>query len=377
MRGRIVFLFLLTMLLLVPGTESRAGEKDIIDWKDSISLEEAEKVFDDLQEGEEKFSIIKYVEKVQKGEADFSFSELIQQGINHITSQFDQQKGILFRIMALGILAGIFMNFSDTIGEKSLGETGFYITYTLLVTTVAASFYTAFSVAKESIDNLLVFMKVLIPSFSLSLCLDGGTGSSIAFYETMLLVIALIETVMAYIFLPGVQVYFLLSMMNPLADNHFSRITSLVGSFLHLGIRVLFGVLIGYQGIQGLLLPVMDKVKNNTVLKTAKGLPMVGNTMESVADTLFGSGMLIKSAVGVGGLVCILILCFYPVLKLIVFVVMFQIGGALVQPVSDKRMVLAMEATAKSGKLLLGYVFAGALMFLLSITIVLVSTNIV
>lgn len=377
MRVRIVFLFFLTMLLLVPGTESRAGEKDMTGWRDSISLEEAEKVFDDLQEGGEKFSIVEYVEKVQKGEADFSFSELIQQGINHITSQFDQQKGILFRIMALGILAGIFMNFSDTIGEKSLGETGFYITYTLLITTVAASFYTAFSVAKESIDNLLVFMKVLIPSFSLSLCLDGGTGSSIAFYETMLLVIALIETVMAYIFLPGVQVYFLLSMMNPLADNHFSRITSLVGSFLRLGIRVLFGVLIGYQGIQGLLLPVMDKVKNNTVLKTAKGLPIVGNTMESVADTLFGSGMLIKSAVGVGGLVCILILCFYPVLKLIVFVLMFKIGGALVQPVSDKRMVLAMEATAKSGKLLLGYVFAGALMFLLSITIILVSTNVV
>lgn len=351
--------------------------KESMDWEDSISLQEAEDVFAELQGGEGDFSLTQYVEDIRSGKVDFSFSGLIKKGLDHIAGQFEQQKSVLFRIIALGVLAGIFMNFSDTIGEKSLGETGFYITYTVLFTTVASSFYTAFTVAKESIDNLLVFMKVLIPSFSLSLCLDGGTGTSIAFYETMLIVIALIEMVMAYVFLPGVQVYFLLSMMNQLADNHFSKITALVRSFLRWGIRVLFGVLIGYQGIQGLLLPVMDKVKNNTVLKTAKGLPMVGNTMETVADTLFGSGMLIKSAVGVGGLVCILLLCFYPMLKLLVFAVMFKIGGALVQPVSDKRMVSALEAAAESGKLMLGYVFAGALMFLLSITITLVSTNFV
>lgn len=374
LKGKILFLL---FVFFVFGLDSKAYAKESLDWKDSISLEEAEDVFSQLQEGEGEFSLIQYVEDVRNGKIDFSFSELAKQGLNHIASQFEQQKNVLFRMIALGVLAGIFMNFSDTIGEKSLGETGFYITYTLMFTTIATSFYMAFTVAKESIDHLLVFMKVLIPSISLSLCLDGGTGTSIAFYETMLIVIALIEMVMAYVFLPGVQVYFLLSMMNQLADNHFSKITALVRSFLRWGIRVLFGVLIGYQGIQGLLLPVMDKVKNNTMLKTAKGLPMVGNTMESVADTLFGSGMLIKSAVGVGGLVCILLLCFYPILKLLVFACMFKIGGALVQPVSDKRMVSALEAAAESGKLLLGYVFAGALMFLLSITIILVSTNFV
>lgn len=373
LRITIFFLF----LLVVPGTGKPVMAKESMDWEDSISLQEAEDVFAELQGGEGDFSLTQYVEDIRSGKMDFSFSGLIKKGLDHIAGQFEQQKSVLFRIIALGVLAGIFMNFSDTIGEKSLGETGFYITYTVLFTTAASSFYTAFTVAKESIDNLLVFMKVLIPSFSLSLCLDGGTGTSIAFYETMLIVIALIEMVMAYVFLPGVQVYFLLSMMNQLADNHFSKITALVRSFLRWGIRVLFGVLIGYQGIQGLLLPVMDKVKNNTVLKTAKGLPMVGNTMETVADTLFGSGMLIKSAVGVGGLVCILLLCFYPMLKLLVFAVMFKIGGALVQPVSDKRMVSALEAAAESGKLMLGYVFAGALMFLLSITITLVSTNFV
>ena len=205
--------------------------------------------------------------------------------------------------------------------------------------------------------------------------MGAGTGTSVAYYETMLIAISLLEMCTLYIFFPGVQIYFMLNTINQLADNHFSKMAGLVRSFLRFGIRFLFGVLIGYQGIQGMLLPVMDKVKNNTLLRTAKGLPGVGSSIGSVADTVFGSGMLIKSAVGVGGVLCILVLCFYPLLKLFVFQLMYRAGSALVQPVSDKRVAAALQTAAESSMLLMQFVFAGALMFLLSITIVVVSTN--
>ena len=61
--------------------------------------------------------------------------------------------------------------------------------------------------------------------------------------------------------------------------------------------------------------------------------------------------------------------------KLLIFTVMYKIGGAVVQPVSDRRVAAALHAAAESGKILAGYVFAGALMFLLSIIIILICTN--
>ena len=121
----------------------------------------------------------------------------------------------------------------------------------------------------------------------------------------------------------------------------------------------------------------MDKVKSNTVLQTAKGLPGVGNTLGSAADTIIGSGMLIKSAVGVGGIICILCLCLYPLIKLMVFTLLYRVSSALVQPVSDKRVVAVIHIAAESGKLLLWYLLAGTIMFLLSITIVLAATNMI
>jgi stage III sporulation protein AE len=119
----------------------------------------------------------------------------------------------------------------------------------------------------------------------------------------------------------------------------------------------------------------MDKVKNNALLQAAKGLPGIGNSIGSVADTTLGTGMLIKSAVGTGGIICIIVLCFYPLIKLFLFQLLYRVGGAFVQPVSDKRVATVISAAAESGVLLMKFVFAGALMFLLSIAIVVVSSN--
>lgn len=361
----------------VAGKEAQDTEElpGTTDWRDSISLDEVEQAFDELQGGEGDFSFSQYVDEVMSGQTELSLQDLWQRIWEQICSQFEGQKNVLFRILALGLVAGIFMNFSGSIGDKNLGEIGFYITFTVLFATMSAGFYSVYEVAGEAVGSLLEFMKVLIPSFSLTLCLGAGSGTSIAYYETMLIAISLIEMVMVNVLLPGVQVYYLVSMVNQLSDNHFSKMAELIRSFLRWSIKILFGVLIGYQGIQGMLLPVMDKVKNNTILQTAKGLPGIGSTMGSLADTILGSGMLIKSAVGVGGLLCIVVLCFYPLMKLLVFTVLYRVGGAIVQPVSDRRIVAVLQAAAESGRLLMMYLFAGALMFILSITIILVCTN--
>lgn len=350
---------------------------NVTDWQDSIPLDEVESAFRSMQGTESSFSLKEYVEDIMAGRATFSLAEIWNKGLAHIADQFNNQRRVLFQILALGIIAGIFINFSGTIGDRNLGEMGFYVTYLLLFATMTAGFYMVYRVAEQTIGNLLDFMRALIPAFSLSLLMGTGGGTSAAYYESMLIAISLLETLMVNILLPGVQVYFFLSMMNQLAENHFSRLTELVRSFLRWSQRILFGVLVGYQGIQGILLPVIDRVKNNTVLQTAKGLPGVGNTVRSVADTVVGSGMLIKSAIGVGGLICILVLCFYPLVKILIFTLLYRIGGAVVQPVSDRRVAAALHAAAESGRILAGYVFAGALMFLLSIIIVLVCTNII
>lgn len=370
-----MLLIFFIMTMPVPEVVAATGEP-ALNWQSDLDLEEVDELMQEKETGD-NFSIQQYVTDVLAGKSNFSFGEIWNSIQGQVADQWDSQKHTLLRILALSVFAGVFVRFAGTIGDGDLGETGFYVVYLLLVGIVTTAFFGAYEVTCEALEQLVDFMKVLIPSFSLALCYGGGVQSSLVFYETMLIAMGLLEMLMKNILLPGVQIYFFLGVINQLAEHRFSRMVELIGSILRWSIKILFGVLIGYQGIQGMLIPVMDRVRNNTVWQTAKGLPGVGNTVGSVMDTVLGSGVLIKSAVGVGGLIAIIVLCLYPLLKLLMFTFLYKAGGAAVQPISDRRVVMILQSAAASGKILLGYLVASTLMFLLSITIILVSTNMV
>ena len=345
------------------------------DWNESVMLDEVQDTFEQVQPETGNFSIREYVEQIVSGNTGFSMRYLLTLTWNQLQEEFSSQKNTFVRILALGILSGILINFAGTIGEQGLGDTGIYLVYLLLFSVVSVGFYASYELTKETVSHLLVFMKTLVPSFSLALSLGGGTGTSLAYYETMLIAISLMESWMLYILLPGTQIYFCLGMINPLIDNRFSRMAELIKSILSWSVKIFVGILLGYQGIQGMILPVMDRIKENAVLKAAKGLPGVGNTVGSLADTVVGSGILLKSAIGAGGVICLCVIAIYPILKIGIFYAVHQVGGAPLQPVSDRRMIVALKTTAESGKLLLEYVLIGTLLFVFSILIVLTSVN--
>ncbi len=368
---RVIF-FCLFLMTYTSSVAYAATEDITLDWETDLCLSDADAGLKGTD-----FSISQYVSDVLSGDSNFSFRYIVDSIKDQVIDRWEYVRQSILQILALAVFAGVFVRFSGTLGDSDIGEMGFYVVYLILIGIVSGAFFEAYEIASVALGDLVDFMKVLVPSFSLALCYGGGTQSSIVFYEAMLMAIGCMEMLMSYILLPGVQIYFFLSMIDLMAEGRFSRMVELIGSALRMCTRVLFGILIGYQGIQGMLVPVMDRVKANTLLQSAKGLPGVGNTVGSVLDTLFSSGVLIKSAVGVGGLIAILLLCVYPIIQLALFALSYKISGALVQPVSDTRIVTMLVAVHNSGKLLLGYVSAAALMFMLSIVIVLVSTNMI
>jgi len=90
---------------------------------------------------------------------------------------------------------------------------------------------------------------------------------------------------------------------------------------------------------------------------------------------VIGAGILLKNAIGVAGLVVIITICAVPFLKLLMIVMIYKAGSAVLQPISDKRVIECISASAKSSGMLLKSVFVGAVLFLLSITIAAVTTG--
>ncbi len=371
---KVWFIILVLCSVWFSGVECKGAQTSTEDWQQwevYTSLDDVDRVLSK----ESHFSIKEYVTQIMEGQAAFSWHDLAAYVKEGVADQWSKEQSTLFRILALGIMAGIFAHFSGAFGNENIGGTGSYIVFLLMFSIVTKGFLDVFSVAKNTLDQLVEFMKVIVPSLSLALCAGTSTTGSVLYYQAMLMAISVLEGVLLNILLPGVQIYFYMGILNQLSDNHFSKLWELTGRVLAMAAKVLFGILIGYQGIQGMLLPVMDRVKNNALLQSAKGLPGVGNSVESVADTFYAVGLLVKSALGIGGVIAIVLLCLYPLIRILVFTFTYHLAEAFVQPVSSGRAVALLQVCSESGKLLGKFVLGGALMFMLSIVILLACTN--
>jgi stage III sporulation protein AE len=139
-------------------------------------------------------------------------------------------------------------------------------------------------------------------------------------------------------------------------------------------LKTLLAVVIGIGTVQSLVAPAIDQVKRSTVMKATDMIPGVGGILSGVAETVLGAGVLLKNCIGVAGMIAIVIITAVPMIKLVIYVFIFKLLAAAIQPISDKRIVNCVSACSQATALLLQTVFVATVLFEIAITIVAIST---
>lgn len=371
--------YLLWITLLFWGvfiTSVQAEASDIETSVPELDYSEAEKALSQQLAGED-FDLGDYIEGILDGSESFSLASIGAYLKEGIKKEFARDKSQLFRVIAVAIGAAVFTNFSNVFKNSQVADTGFYVAYLLMFSTLAVSFYEASQTAVKVLSGIAEFMKALAPAFFMSVTVASGAGTSLVFYQIALMVIWLVDTLLVRLVLPMVHIYFVLHLANHLLEKDLlSKTTDLIEEGTGWCLKTMLGLVAGYNFIQGIIAPAADEVKKSGLMRMASAVPGVGNAIGSVAETVLGAGVLVKNAVGAGGIMALLLLMAGPVLKLFVYMLFFRLGAALVQPVSDKRMLECLMGAATAAKLLLFTVCVGGALFLLTIAVVMSATNI-
>lgn len=281
------------------------------------------------------------------------------------------------QIIVLGIIGAVFTNFSSVFTGSQISETGFFVTYLLLFTYLAASFFTSVTIAGDVVGQILDFMKALLPAYFLAAAFAGSSVSAVASYEFTLFALAVSQWLLGQVLLSMVRVYALLVMAGHIAkEDMLSKLTELLEQVVTWSIKTLVGVVLGFHIIQAMVLPYVDSMKTGAVQKLIGAIPGIGNGVSSVAQMVLGSGVLIKNTIGAAGIIVLLIISVVPLLKLVVLMILYQCVAALLQPVCDKRIVSCISDMAKGHKMLLSIAASGVLLFVVTIALVCASTNV-
>ena len=211
----------------------------------------------------------------------------------------------------------------------------------------------------------------------MAVAFSGGSVTAAATYEFTLLLITVGQWLLGSVLIPAVRVYFLLVLASNMVKEEFlSRMTGLLEQAIGWGMKTLLGVLLGFQLIQGMVLPYVDSLKDGSVQKIISMIPGVGQGAAAITQMFLGSGVLIKNSIGMAAVVILLVLISIPVLKLMVLMFLYQCMAALMEPVCDKRLVACIAAAAKGHKLLLQIVMTAALLLVITVALVCAGTNV-
>ncbi|EXG88318.1 stage III sporulation protein, SpoIIIAE family [Clostridium sp. ASBs410] len=281
------------------------------------------------------------------------------------------------QIMVLGIIGAVFSNFSSVFTGSQISETGFFVTYLLLFTYLAASFFTSVTITGNVVGQILDFTKVLMPAYFLAAAFAGSSASAAASYEFTLLVIVAAQWLLGQVLLALIRVYALLVMAGHIAkEEMLSKLTELLEQVVSWSLKTLVGVVLGFHLIQSMVLPYVDSMKTGAIQKLIGAIPGIGQGVNSVAQMVLGSGVLIKNTIGAAGIIILLILSVIPLIKLAVLMVLYQCVAALLQPVCDKRIVSCISEMAKGHKMLLSVAASAVILFVVTIALVCASTNV-
>lgn len=376
MNNRIGLVFRLTVifaLFYLNGSGIAYGAYDLYD---DINYDDIQEVIDNIMDREDAMDFGDYVGKLMSGEEAFSLSAIGNKLVQSISGEFKAHITTFGRLISIALIAAIFTNLSMAFKYHQVSETGYYVTYLLLFGLLISSFISASHIASTVIREILDFMKALVPAYFMSVAFCSGSLSSFTFYKVALILITLVDFIIIKVLIPMVNFYLIIVLANNLSkEDMLSKLAGLLELIIKWTLRSLLAAVIGFQAIQGLIVPVADQVKRSTVFKASSALPGVGNAIGSVAETVIGAGILLKNAIGVAGLVVIIVICSIPMVQLTVVTLIYRFSSVALQPISDKRIIECISASAKSAEMLLQCVLVGAILFLLTITIVAISTG--
>ena len=217
-----------------------------------------------------------------------------------------------------------------------MSNVAFYACYALLIIILSKTFLIGIDIAKETIKELNNFLLVLIPVLS-TLLLSAGGISQVATLDPIIILLTNIgPTFYLNILIPII----LLGFMLQFANNIFTAES-------------------------------LDIVTAKTAKFAVDNfVPIVGKAISDAIATVAGYSILLKNAVSSLGLIIVIAIVLVPIIKIFIMATLYRLTAAIIEPISDNRIVSAISSVGDSLILIMSCVIVVSILFFVMISII-------
>lgn len=379
-----MLLLLIFPLLFGGGVTARAEDEQQLNENissviDSLDLTEIQKYLDEYGNdyifsfGDSAKEIVTYL---VNGNLGVNYSDYISELFSVLFKKVTTMLPAFAQIVAISILCAVSSNAEGGIIGKSTAKVIRLACISLIMLILSSMLFGIVSTSVKCINNIKRQVEIVTPILVTLSILSGGSDAG-AIYQPSALFLSggAIEIVSSFIFPATIAVIVLnfTSKLNP--DISFTGVAALIKSIMKwvIGITVtIFGLFITVQSsasslFNGIFFKVTKYLVGNSV-------PIVGNFLSAGVDMVVMSGSVVRSSLGLLGIIMLLAEVIQPIIMLASFSIMLKITAAIAQPLGEKTLYSLFSEFSKNIEYLIAGILMVAFLYLLVVMLILNSS---
>ena len=311
------------------------------------------------------------------GQFSFTWQDFLNYVVRVFFQEFNLNLTLMAKIIVIALICSVFKNMNDSFKDSSVGEIGYYVCYGVIIILIIQSFLPILAVGKAGIEKMSGFMQILFPVLLGLLTAMGNFTSATILQPAIGVLIGTVGSVLTNIVFPLISLSAVVTLVNHISERvQIQKLGKLLNNLCTWTLAFVFTIFIGVLTIQGAMTSTFDGISIRTA-KFAIGtfVPIVGKMFSESVDLIIGCSLLLKNAIGVAGLIIIALLCLAPAIKIFSLLFLYRLVSALLEPITDNRITECLSGIAKVLSVLLITVLGIALMFFLTVALMIGTGN--
>ncbi len=324
-----------------------------------------------------EMSLSQMIEQFKKGELDFSPQETMQKILTYFWREVFINLSLLGKLLIIAVICTILQTLQAAFEQGTVAKLAYFICFLVVLTLAVGSFKLAISTGLVVIEKMVGFMHLLLPVLLVLLTAVGGLTTVTLLQPFLLVFLSFMSTFSQDIIFPLIFLTAVLAIANNISD-HFkiSRLTDFFKQLTKVGIGLVLTLFIGVITVEGAAGAVVDGVTLRTAkYMTGAFVPVAGSMFADALDAVIGGSLLLKNAIGLTGVLVLGAIVLFPVIKILTLAIIYRLASALLQPLGDSLLANTLEEMSGCLFLTFAAVASVAIMFFMTITIIVGTAN--
>ena len=290
---------------------------------------------------------VSYIQNyIKTGEGNLSVSKVLSAVVSLFFKEVKTVLSLAFSIIVIGIICSLFKNIQSSFSSEGISQVAFFACYAILIILLTKTFLVSLSLAKDVIIQVTTFMDKVLPILVVMLAAAGGLTQAATMDPIILGATILIPKIYLNVIIPLILITFVLQFANNIStEPKLSNFCGLIKKSTVWLQGIIITIFVAILTIRGATSSTIDAVTLKTTKFTIDNfIPIVGKSLSDAISSVAGYSLIIKNAIGSIGLIIIILIIVYPIIKIALSSLIFKLSAALLEPITDKRITNSIAA---------------------------------